>query len=181
MDRELEKSICLGTGVPFVFLLFLISVPNAFVLFVLYKNPLRCFQKPFSVFLAFIASVDLFNGVVVCCSDVVVRLICALSDSDQGIPQEGDIVTILGYIGLNSSILLVTAMSVDRFAAVVYPHCYLRKVKPRALALCNTVIIIFSVIFALIQLSVAQKYLVRETWEIVEIHKNSVGKKTFLK
>ncbi|KAJ7380380.1 hypothetical protein OS493_008832 [Desmophyllum pertusum] len=30
-------------------------------------------------------------------------------------------------------------------------------------------------------LTPAQKYLVRETWETVEIHKNSVGKKTFLK
>lgn len=34
---------------------------------------------------------------------------------------------------------------------------------------------------AVIPLTEAQKYLVRETWEMVEIHKNSVGKKTFLK
>lgn len=33
----------------------------------------------------------------------------------------------------------------------------------------------------LIQLSAAQKYLVRETWETVELHKNAVGKRTFLK
>ncbi|PFX30557.1 globin-1-like isoform X2 [Stylophora pistillata] len=30
-------------------------------------------------------------------------------------------------------------------------------------------------------LTTAQKYLVRETWETIEIHKNSVGKKTFIK
>lgn len=32
-----------------------------------------------------------------------------------------------------------------------------------------------------IPLSKAQKYLVRETWETVEQHKNSVGKQTFLR
>lgn len=30
-------------------------------------------------------------------------------------------------------------------------------------------------------LTTAQKYLVRETWETIEIHKSSVGKKTFIK
>lgn len=30
-------------------------------------------------------------------------------------------------------------------------------------------------------LSETQKYLVRETWETVEQHKNNVGKKTFLR
>lgn len=34
---------------------------------------------------------------------------------------------------------------------------------------------------AVIPLTPAQKYLVRETWETVELHKNSVGKKTFLR
>ena len=34
---------------------------------------------------------------------------------------------------------------------------------------------------ALIQLSAAQKYLVRETWEFVEQRRSYVGKKTFLK
>lgn len=33
---------------------------------------------------------------------------------------------------------------------------------------------------ALIQLSAAQKYLVRETWELVEQRRSYVGKKTFL-
>ncbi|KXJ15001.1 globin-2 [Exaiptasia diaphana] len=35
--------------------------------------------------------------------------------------------------------------------------------------------------FKTIPLSTAQKYLVRETWETIEQHKNPVGKKTFLR
>ncbi|XP_068672902.1 globin C, coelomic-like isoform X2 [Montipora capricornis] len=35
--------------------------------------------------------------------------------------------------------------------------------------------------FASYQLSVAQKYLLRETWETVQLHKNTVGKQTFMK
>ncbi|XP_078354387.1 uncharacterized protein LOC144638992, partial [Oculina patagonica] len=62
-------------------------------------------------------------------------------------------VKLLGYIGINSSILLVTARSVDRFVSVVYPHFYLQKVKPRKLILFNASILGFSSIFASLQLT----------------------------
>ena len=79
------------------------------------------------------------------------RFLCALSH--QNIPQEGNMVTILGYIGINSSILLVTAMSIDRFVAVVFPHFYRCKVQPKALVLSNIGIVVFSSIFAFLQLT----------------------------
>ena len=151
MERAFVKSICLGTGVAYGFLLFFISLPNGLILVALYINPLRCFRKAFSVFLAFIAAVDLFNGVVACFGKVIMRFLCAFEE--KKISQEGDIVTILEYIGINSSILLVTAMSVDRFISVVYPHFYLHKVSPRILVACNTIIVTFSSIFASIQLA----------------------------
>ena len=43
-------------------------------------------------------------------------------------------------------------MSVDRFIAVVFPYFHLRKVGPRKLVYFNTAVIIFSVMFALLQL-----------------------------
>ena len=43
-------------------------------------------------------------------------------------------------------------MSVDRLIAVVFPHFHLRKVSPRKLVYFNTAMIIFSLIFALLQL-----------------------------
>ena len=151
MERNFEKSLCLGTGISYLFLLCLISVPNAFILIVLYRNPLRCFRKAFSVFLVFICAVDLFIGIVVCSGETLMRFLCAFGD--QNIPQEGDILRILGYVGVNSSILLATAMSVDRFVAVIFPHFYRRKIKPRTLVLCNAGIVVFSSIFASLQLS----------------------------
>ena len=151
MERNFEKSLCLGTGIPFVLLLLLISVPNAIILVAFYRNPLRCFRKAFSVFLIFITAVDLFVGIVVCSGEAVMRFLCAFGD--YKLPQDGDIVKVLGYIGVNSSILLVTAMSVDRFISVVYPIFYLCKVKPWKLILCNTIIVVFSSIFASLQLT----------------------------
>ena len=149
MERDFQKSVCLGTGISFLFLLCLISVPNGFILIVLYRNPLRCFKKAFSLFLVFICAVDLFIGIVVCSGETLMRFLCAFGD--QNIPQEGDILRILGYIGVNSSILLATAMSVDRFVAVIFPHFYRRKIKPRTLVLCNAAIVVS--IFASLQLS----------------------------
>ena len=127
----------------------LISIPNSFVLIALYRNPVRCFRKPFAVFLVFIAVVDLFAGSVVCAGQAVIRLLCAFGN--ETLPRHGDVVKLLGYIGVNSSILLVTAMAVDRYISVVFPHFYLRKVKSRNLVLCNAGIIGFSSVFASLQ------------------------------
>ena len=96
MKRDFEKS----TGISFLFLLCLISVPNIFILIVLYRNPLRCFRKAFSVFLVFICAVDLFIGIVVCSGETLMRFLCAFGD--QRIPQEGDIPRIMGYTELTA-------------------------------------------------------------------------------
>ena len=94
---------------------------------------------------------DLLVAIIVCLGEAVMRFLCAFGDED--LPKDGDIVKILGYIGVNSSILLVTAMSVDRFISVVVPHFYLKRVKPRKLVVCNTIVICFSSIFASLQLA----------------------------
>ena len=151
MERYFEKQVCLGSGIAFLILMFMISVPNGFVLLVLLKNPLRCHRRSFTVFLAFICATDLFVGLVVSSGKALARFLCALGD--QGLPQEGHVVQVLSYIGLNSSILLVTAMSIDRFIAVVFPHRYRQRSKPKTVFVVNLCIVIFSSIFASIQLS----------------------------
>ena len=164
MDRGFEKSLCQGTGISFLFMLIFISIPNGLILIAFYKNPLRCFRKAFSVFLVFIAGVDFFVGIVVCSGETVMRLLCAFGDGK--LPQDGTIVRILGYIGVNSSILLVTAMSVDRFIAVVYPHFYLNKVTLRKVLVCDSIIIVFSSIFASLQLAGISK----DIYVSIDIH-----------
>ena len=151
MERSFETQLCLGSGIAFLILLFFISLPNGFVLFVLLKNPLRCSKRGFSVFLAFICAMDLFVGVVVSSGEALTRFLCVFRY--RGLPQDGDVLRILGYIGVNSSILLVTAMSIERFIAVVFPHTYRQKLKPKAMVVVNLCIVIFSSIFASIQLS----------------------------
>ena len=164
MNRDFEKSLCLGSGIAFVFLLLFISASNGFIMVVLYKNPLRCFRKPFSMFLVFIAAVDLFIGIVVCSGEAVMRLLCVFGDGQ--IAQEGDVVSILEYFGINSSILLATAMSVDRLIAIVWPHFYHNKVGPRNVVLFNTVICVFSLIFASLQFARVSM----DVYRIIDVH-----------
>lgn len=164
MNRDFEKALCLGSGVAFAFLFLFISVSNGFIMVVLYRNPLRCFRKPFSMFLVFITAVDLFIGTVVCSGEAVMRLLCAFGDGQ--IPQEGDVVTILGYFGINSSVLLATAMSVDRLIATVWPHFYRRKISPRNVVLFITVICVFSLIFASLQFAQVSM----DVYRIIDVH-----------
>ena len=151
MERSFEKSLCLSSGIPFLFLILFISIPNSIVLIAYYRNHMRCFRKPFSMFLMFIAAMDLFNGVVVCSGEALMRFWCALGN--ESVLRDGDNVKIMGYIGINSSILLVTAMSVDRLLAVLCPHFYHRRVNARKIVIVNTAIVVFSTTFSLIQIA----------------------------
>jgi len=45
----------------------------------------------------------------------------------------------------------VTAVSIDRFVAVVFPHFYRSKVQPKTLVLCNIGIVVFSSVVASLQ------------------------------
>ena len=164
MNRDFEKALCLGSGTAFAFLLLFISVSNGFIMVVLYRNPLRCFRKSFSMFLVFITAVDLFIDTVVCSWEAVMRFLCAFGDGQ--IPQEGDVVKILGYFGINSSVLLATAMSVDRLIATVWSHFYRRKISPRTVVLFITVIFVFSLIFALLQLAGVSM----DVYRIIDVH-----------
>ena len=130
----------------------------------LYRDPLRRFRKTFSVFLIFIAAMDLFVGIAVCPAEAVMRLRCTFGENFS--PTEGDFPRIMGYIGVNSSILLVTAMSVDRFVSVVCPYFYLRKVRPKHLVFCTVIMVLFSTIFASLQLV----DLSRDVYVLVDIH-----------
>ena len=103
MERNFEEQLCLGAGIAHLILVFIISVPNGFLLFVLLKNPLRCPRRSFTVFLTFICATDLFVGLVVSSGKVLTRFLCAFGD--RGPPQEGEVMRVLSYIGINSSIL----------------------------------------------------------------------------
>ena len=107
---------------------------------------------PFSVFLVSIAALNLFSGMVICSGETVVRrFLCAFYK--WRLPQERDLITVLEYTGINSSVLLMTAMPVDRLIAVAFPHYYLSKVKTCRLWLSNTIICVYSLIFASINSS----------------------------
>ena len=149
MERNFEEQLCLGAGIAHLIMVFIISVPNGFVLFVLLKNPLRFPRRSFTVFLTFICATDLFVGLVVSSGEALTRFLCAFGD--RGLPQEDDVIVVLSYIGVNSSILLVTAMSIDRFIAVVFPHTYRQKWKPKTVVVVDLCIVIFSFIFASVQ------------------------------
>lgn len=151
MEPHFEKQVCLGSGILFLFLLVLISLPNGVILVVLYRNSLRCFGRAFSTFLGFTCATDLFVGLVVCFAEALMRLLCAFGT--ERIPREGSIVSILECFGISCSIMLVTAMSIDRFIAVAFPHKYRQKSKPKKVIIISTIIILFSIAVAFLQLS----------------------------
>ena len=103
MGRDFEKSLCLSSGIIFAFLLFSISLPNAIILIALYRNPIRCFRKPFVVYLVFIAAMDLLVGTIVCPGEAVMRFLCAFGDEE--IPKDGVTLNYKFWVTLELTVL----------------------------------------------------------------------------
>ena len=116
MVNHFEKQICLGTGISFLFLSLLIMVPNGIVLVALYKNPLHCFRRPFSIFLKFIPAVDFLTGIIVCSGQALTRLLCAFSDGS--IPREAFFATLQ-----LSSISVGVYRVIDQHLNTTFPLC----------------------------------------------------------
>ena len=153
--NPLRKAVYISTGVLYLIASLLTTVANGILLFAIYKDPYKCFRKPFTVLLAGLAVTDFLVGCLTDCMWAVEEFYFA-----QGREQELiNLKAFLGYFIDNSATLLILALAADRFIAVAFPLYYRSSVRPtRALAgvFC---IWSFSAIFASLQFTAIPRVL----------------------
>lgn len=123
---------------------------NGISLYAIYKDPLKCFRNPFSVFITGILVSDFLTGLVV---EPVFVASYTLWLTDVNINDYVKVIRssqILSAVTINTSFLTVLALAVAQLIALRFPSLYNRAVKTPYAVLGIVAIWIYAILFAVI-------------------------------
>lgn len=144
-------AICICSAAMAGILSIVAMVANGVLLYVMYKDPLRCFRKPISVVIAALAMQDFLTGSVV--GTLHIRNEISCETIPERTPVTGSFKNIIGLFSINNGTLLVMCLSIERLIAVALPFYYRATASSRKTQLCAVCIVVYSLIFCLLQLS----------------------------
>ena len=170
MDGNLLPVTCIATSILTVALVVVTTVSNGFLLYVLYKDPLKRFTKPVTTFITAIAIMDFLTGALCDPSQARFEIRCALKMETETEFELRGFTAIVAFFTVNSATLLIVAMSVERFLAVTFPHFYRQAVTRKRAKLCVIAVCIYCFVFSLLQLTDVDLGL----WETVDLYMHTV-------
>lgn len=144
-------AICICSAAMAGILSMLAMVANGVLLYVMYKDPLRCFRKPISVLIAALAVQDFLTGCVI--GTLHIRNEISCKTIQERTPVTGSFESIIGLFSINNGTLLVMGLSVERLIAVTLPFYYRATASGRKTLLCAVCIVAYSLVFCLLQLT----------------------------
>jgi len=144
-------AICICSAAMAGILSMLAMVANGVLLYVMYKDPLRCFRKPISVLIAALAVQDFLTGCVI--GTLHIRNEISCKTIEERTPVTGSFESIIGLFSINNGTLLIMGLSVERLIAVALPFYYRATASGRKTLLCVVCIIAYSLVFCLLQLT----------------------------
>ena len=153
MDGNLLPVTCIATSILTVVLGFVTTVSNGFLLYVLYKDPLKRFTKPVTTFITALAIMDFLTGVLCDPSQARFKIRCALKMKTEAEFELRGFTAIVSFFTINSTTLLIVAISAERFVAVSFPYFYRQSVTRKRTNLCVIAVCIHSFVFSLLQLA----------------------------
>lgn len=144
-------AICICSATMAGILSMLAMVANGVLLYVMYKDPLRCFRKPISVLIAALAVQDFLTGSVI--GTLHIRNEISCETIPERTPMTGSFESIIGLFSLNNGTLLVMGLSGERLIAVALPFYYRATASGKKTLVCAISIVVYSLVFCLLQLS----------------------------
>lgn len=147
-----RRATCISTGVISLFLAIFTSAGNGFLLYVLYKDPLKVLRRPVTVFIGALAVVDFLSGAFSDFAFAAHEFECAMGTNNHP-GAIGNFSGIAYFFTVNSALLLVAALSVERLIAVAFPHYYRNYVTKRKIFTVVAIIYTHSFVFAMLQLA----------------------------
>ena len=134
---------------------------NGLLLYVIFKDPLKCFRRPFAVYMTGLAMTDFLFGAVLNPLSARIEFYC-VKDKDG----ETTFYHIIDYFIDNSATVLIFAVSVDRLLAVAFPIFYRVSVKNTHAAIVIVCAWFYCMAFSLIQLADVPV----EIYDTVDVH-----------
>ena len=153
MDGNLLPVTCIATSILTVVLVVVTTVFNGFLLYVLYKDPLKRFTKPVTTFITALAIMDFLTGALCDPSQARFKIRCALKMKTEAEFELRGFTATVSFFTVNSATLLIVAMSVERFVAVSLPYFNRQSVTRKRANLCVIAVCIHSFVFSLLQLA----------------------------
>ncbi|XP_022782147.1 dopamine receptor 1-like [Stylophora pistillata] len=134
---------------------------NGLLLFVIYRDPLKCFRRPFAVLITGLAITDATVGAIGDTTSAKNEFYC-IKNRDGHTSFD----YVIDYFIDNSATVLVVALSVDRLTAVAFPFFYRFSIKN-----VHSVIVVISVwlyclVFSLLRLS----NIPEEIYDSIDVH-----------
>lgn len=144
-------AICVCSAIMAGILSLLAMVANGVLLYVMYKDPLRCFRKPISVLIAALAVNDFLTGSVISVLHIRNEIICKTQVERP--PITGSFESIIGLFIINNGTFLVLGLSMERLIAVALPFYYRATASSKKTLACAVSIVVYLLVFSLLQSS----------------------------
>lgn len=153
--------VCASVGALYLIASILTVTVNGLLLFVIVKDPLKCFRRPFAVYITGLATTDFLFGAI---GDPISAKIAFYCVKDEDGETTFDYV--MDYFIDNSATMLVVSLSVDRLIAVACPIFYRFSIKNTHAAAVVVCAWVYCLAFSLIQLGEVPD----DIYDTVDVH-----------
>lgn len=160
-QEKLRIGVCSTVGALYLVASIFTLIINGLLLFVIFKDPLKCFRRPFAVLITGLATTDFLVGAIGDTTSAKNEFYCIRNEDGQT-----NFDYVMDYFIDNSATVLVVALSVDRLMAVAFPIFYRCSVKVTHSAITVILIWCYCLVFSLIQLA----NIPEEIYDTIDIH-----------
>lgn len=158
---KLRVGVCSTVGALYLLASIITLTINGLLLFVIFKDPLKCFRRPFAVLITGLATTDFLVGAIGDTTSAKNEFYCVKNEDGETYFD-----WIMDYFIDNSATVLVVALSVDRLMAVAFPIYYRCSVKKTHSAIAVLVIWVYCLAFSLLQLADIPE----EIYDAIDVH-----------
>lgn len=161
IPENLRIGVCSAVGALYSAASIFTLTINGLLLYVIFRDPLKCFRRPFAILITGLSATDFLVGAIGDTTSAKNEFYCVKNQDGQT-----DFDYVMDYFIDNSATILVVALSVDRLIAVAFPIFYRCSMKNVHSAIVVILIWLYCLVFSLLQLADIPE----EIYDTIDVH-----------